>query len=400
MKLKYVSLFMVLLITFSMILPTSYAAQKTLDQLLAEATANRNAYNAAKNQKELTIQERDEAARQKASIEAQITELEKNLNDIEAQITKFQADIQKKDKQMKEIISFVQLTGGENNYLEYIFGATDFTDFIYRVSVSEQLSNYNNNLIKEYQDDVKKLDDKKNELASKQNELTKKEQELAVLEVQLNSIIEKISEGMLSQDEEYKTTIGLINNLKSLGCKGSETMSACQTRIANASKNNSSAGSANYNGTYMPITSGWVTSDYGHRSLDYHTGIDFSGGGVTTVYPVASGRVVYVRYGSTSMCGNHIVYVYHPDYGYTTSYWHLTNSYVKTGDYVSPNTAIGKTGGAGYTDGDSVNGTCAYGGHVHLNLFNGLTTTNRGRINPRNWLKNIPRQGVKFTSYR
>ena len=32
------------------------------------------------------------------------------------------------------------------------------------MSVSEQLSNYNNNLIKEYQDDVKKLDDKKNEM--------------------------------------------------------------------------------------------------------------------------------------------------------------------------------------------------------------------------------------------
>ena len=54
-------------------------------------------------------------------------------------------------------MKFVQISNGETNYLEYIFGATDFTDFIYRVSVAEQLGEYNDRLIKEYNADIESL---------------------------------------------------------------------------------------------------------------------------------------------------------------------------------------------------------------------------------------------------
>jgi murein DD-endopeptidase MepM/ murein hydrolase activator NlpD len=151
----------------------------------------------------------------------------------------------------------------------------------------------------------------------------------------------------------------------------------------------------------MPLARGYVTSDYGQRSMDYHTGIDFSNRSVSNVYPVANGRVVHITYGSTSTCGNHIVYVYHNiGSGYTTSYWHLTNANVTVGQNVTPNTVLGQTGGAGYTDGQYYNGKyvqCAYGGHVHLNLFRGLTTTNSGRINPRILMPQIPSEGTYFT---
>ena len=287
---------------------------------------------------------------------------------------------------MKEIMSFVQVSNGETNYLEYIFGATDFTDFIYRVSVAEQLGDYNKKLIDEYNKDIEKLDNKKKELETKQEELNKKQQELAELEAKLSAKIEKIAEGMSTQDDEYKTTIALIKSLKALGCKGSETKSSCQARIAASMRNKSSSSNTNISGTpvsggfYMPLAAGRVTSDYGPRSLDYHTGIDFATGSVSNVYPVTAGRVVHITYGSTKTCGNHIVYVYHDIRGgYTTSYWHLINAKVSVGQDVYPNTVLGQIGGVGYTDGYySSSGwvTCAYGGHVHLNLFNGLATTN------------------------
>ncbi len=390
---KKVCLFVTILVTCSMFLSTGYAAQKTLNELKSEAQANRDAYNKAKSQKAETEAEKNEATKQKQEVESQISSIQSEVTNVQNQIEKIQKDIDKKNEQMKDIMSFVQVTDGENNYLEYIFGATDFTDFIYRVSVAEQLGNYNETLIKEYNKSAKELENKKNELASKQSELTKKQQELATLEAKLNQEVQKISEGMLTQDQEYKETISLINNLISLGCSGSETMSSCQARIAKQSKGNS-GGSANYNGTYMPLTSGQVTSGYGWRTGEFHTGIDFSNGSVSNVYPVASGQVVNYKDGSTSTCGNHIIYVYHPDYGYTTSYWHLTNRSVSLGQWVNPGTVLGQIGGRGYTD------PCAYGGHVHLNLFNGLTTSNSGRIDPKTWLKNIPSQGVWFTSYR
>lgn len=401
-KLSIVVLIFVLCFSFAFSFGGAYAKEQTLDELSAQAKANREAYNKAKAEKELTETERAKAIQEKASVESEIKNIEAQLNTIQKDIDELQESIEVKDKEIKELMEFVQVANGESSYLEYAFGASTFTDFIYRVAVAEQLSNYNDELIEGYNKDIKNLEIKQKELNNKQAEFEKKQQELTILEAKLNKEIEQISEGMASKDDEYKTQMGLINSLKSLGCKGSETMSSCKARIAASIPSNtpSVGGVPSANGTYMPLARGYVTSDYGKRSLDFHTGIDFSNRAVSNVYPVANGRVVHITYGSTSTCGNHIVYVYHNiGGGYTTSYWHLTNAKVSIGQNVTPNTVLGQTGGPGYTDGQYYNGQyvkCAYGGHVHLNLFRGLTTTNSGRINPRILMPQIPREGTYF----
>lgn len=399
MKIKLFSILLIGVVLFSMSLPTSYAAaEKTLGQLKAEAEANRKAYNAAKAEKELTEAERNQAQEQKKQVESEISSIENQLESISNQIEQIQKDIDKKDEQMKEIMSFVQVTNGDSNYLEYIFGATDFTDFIYRISVAEQLGDYNEKLIEEYNNDVKELDNKKSELSTKQQELNTKQQQLAVLEARLNKEIENITEGMLDKDEEYKVTISMINNLKSLGCDNDETLTQCQRKLDNSRP----GGIVVTGNTYMPIARGRVSSAYGYRDLDgngsledFHTGVDFSNSNYgDPVYPVASGTVVAIRYPSGNrQCGNHIVYVYHNGLGYTTSYWHMTSVNVKKNQVVYPDTKLGSMGGLNRED------ECAFGVHVHLNVFNGLHTTNSGRQNPNNYIKNIPSKGVYFTSY-
>ena len=386
------------------------AKEKTLGELKAEAEANRKAYSKAKSEKELTQEEKNKATAEKERVQEEITSIQKNLEDIQKQIEKIQEDIKKKDKQMKEIMGFVQVSNGETKYMEYIFGATDFTDFIYRVSVAEQLGDYNEQLIEEYNNDVKKLDAKQQELTAKQQELDKKEQELTVLEAKLSKELEEISEGMLSKEEEYNTTISLINNLKKLNCSDNQTLSQCQAAIAERARRSSYSGGSggrpsggssysggtpvSTNGTYMPIAYGYVTSDYGWRTGEFHTGIDFSGSGHgSNVYAVASGVVVNITYPAyRGACGNHIVYVFHNINGvqYTTSYWHLLNATVSVGQNVTPNTVLGHMGGLHSED------SCAYGAHVHLNLFRGLSTNNSGRINPRIMMPQIPSQGQYF----
>ena len=154
----------------------AFAREKTLGELEKEAKANRDAYNKAKNQKALSEKERAEAIKQKAQIEIEIKTINNQLVIIEKDVEKLQKDIEKKDKEIKKIMKFVQVSNGESAYLEYAFGASSFTDFIYRVSVAEQLSNYNDELIKEYNQDIKNLEQKQKELVNKQTELSKKEQ--------------------------------------------------------------------------------------------------------------------------------------------------------------------------------------------------------------------------------
>ncbi len=399
MKTKIFGVIMLMLVVFSMVLPTSYAKEKTLNELEAEAKANREAYNKAKNEKELTEAERDKATAQKAEVEKEISSIETQLDSIGAQIEEIQKDIDAKDEQMKDIMSFVQVTNGDSNYLEYIFGATDFTDFIYRISVAEQLGNYNEQLIEEYNADVEKLDNKQSELNTKQEELNKKQSELTVLEAQLNKEIETLQSGMVSKDQAYKTQIELIQSMKSRGCKGTDTATSCQNRLS------SSSSLPSVNGTHMPINSGYVTSDYGYRSYDnsFHTGIDYSKSVAgDPVYPVADGEVILLNYNRS--CGNHIVYVKHNINGhsYITSYWHLSSWSVSVGQKVSYTTQIGKM--AGRNSGDS----CSGGIHVHLNLFDNAGNKwennvarggnpNSGRINPRTIVPQTPAKGGHFS---
>ena len=393
---RFFSLLLVFVLSFFLIIPATRAKEATLNELLAQARANREAYNEAKSQKALTEQEREKAIQDKAAAEAEIENINKELEQIEKDVEKLQKSIEKKDEEIKEIMKFVQVSEGSSTYLEYIFGANSFTDFIYRVSVAEQLSDYNDKLIKEYNQNVKDLEQKQVDLSNKQVELNKKQQELTILEAKLSEKIEKLQSGIISKDQEYKTQINLINSMKSRGCSGNDTVSECL----------SGGNLASVNGTYMPIARGYVTSDYGWRSYgggEYHTGIDFSNSTAgDTVYPIADGQVILLDNNPT--CGNHIVYVKHNINGhsYITSYWHLSSWSVRVGQYVSYTTKIGSM--AGRNTGDR----CSGGIHVHLNLFDNAGNSwenrvasggnpNSGRIDPKTIAPQIPREGSYFS---
>ena len=195
--------FMGFLLIAMLFVPTwNVNAAQTLNDLIKEAEANKAAYEKAKNQKALTEKERDEATAQKAEVEKEIESINAEVKQIEKDVENLQKSIEIKDKEIKNLMKFVQVSNGESAYLEYAFGASSFTDFIYRVSVAEQLSSYNEELINEYNQNIKDLEQKQKDLATKQTELSKKQQELTILEAKLNKEIENIKEGMLSKDAE------------------------------------------------------------------------------------------------------------------------------------------------------------------------------------------------------
>ena len=152
----------IILITLVLVIPGYVEAkEKTLDQLNAEAKANRDAYAKAKAEKELSEKEKAEAIAEKAKVENEIEKVNANIEKLEQEIAELEEEIKIKDKEIKKLMEFVQVSNGENTYMEYIFGASDFTDFIYRVSVAEQLSSYNDDLIKQYNEALEESEKQK-----------------------------------------------------------------------------------------------------------------------------------------------------------------------------------------------------------------------------------------------
>ena len=132
------------------------ADSKTLGDLKNELAKFKEDYKNNRLQKEMDEQE-------KINIEGQIINITKEMDDIRTEIVEInetikqlEIDIENKKQEITNILTLTQVSNGESAYLEYIFGAKDFTDFIYRAAISEQLTSYNNNLVESYKNDIER----------------------------------------------------------------------------------------------------------------------------------------------------------------------------------------------------------------------------------------------------
>lgn len=375
----------VMLIAVSIIVPTEKVEGKTLRDLkeeLAELEAN---YKTNQQDKQLTEQE---LATVKNNIYAISTEIEsaqtevKNLND---EIIALEEEIKNREEEIKEYLRYYQLSNGESAYLEYVFGAADYTDFIYRLAVTEQLTKYNDELVKKHNETIEENKQKTQELADKQVELSNKQAELSKSMEELGSQLSTITDESVSIEEEIKMQKEAIDYYQNqLKCGLDEDLNTCGRDKLPANTK-----------FYRPIVSGYVTSEFGQRTFDYHYGIDLS----TTendapVYAAANGVVISVVYKSS--CGGTKVYVHHNVNGqtYTTSYVHLRQALVSKGDVVTTNTQVGVMGGNPYRE---TWDKCSTGTHLHFQIANGLylkdymywSTYQAKSFNPRNAI-NLP----------
>lgn len=372
---------------------------KTLGDIKRELAKYEADYLANKLEKEMTKEEIKNANNQIKQINKEIDQIGIDIINLNNEIEELEKRIVKKKAEIEKILVFIQISNGENPYLEYAFGASDFTDFIYRLSVAEQLADYNEKLIKQFNENIENNNKKKEELANKKVSLKEKQDDLSNLVVKLNTRVEELDEYTISIEEEIrlrKEAIELYE--KQYGCKDNEEIDACLNRNVLPPDT----------AFYRPLQSGVVTSEFGYRSFwlngkwisnDFHGGIDVSTtDNNTPVYASAAGVVIAIS--RNQSCGKNIVYIQHRVKGekYTTSYWHLRKVTVNQGDKVTKDTQIGIMGGA-----KSDNDSCSTGAHVHFVVSTGLyltdyhshATYNANRINPR-IVVNFPKLDVYF----
>lgn len=341
-----------------------------------------------KEELEKTRQELKNQQAQEKLNQEQINKINANINNINAtikqigddmirlneEIEQAKVEIAEKDAQIKEVINFLQVSSGESEYMEYIFGAKDFTDFIYRMSITEQMTDYNDRLIDEANALIENNKKKQEELTNKEKELKNKQEELSKELAKVKADLSKIYDIFVDLEESIKvqeSTVKLYE--EDLKCGLDEDTDACLERVL---RENLEAALKSAIFT-RPLTSGYISSNYGNRcfwlngvwTCDFHTGIDIAAPLGTPIYSTSVGVVTAItpRY----HCGGNMVFIHHWIDGrtYTSLYMHMYQVNVKVGDVVSGNTVIGTVGGdPGVTWWDS----CSTGSHLHFTLLNGL----------------------------
>lgn len=300
-----------------------------------------------------------------ASIESQISKVEEEIDILQKEIEESNQKILKKSKESKQIMAYYQIASGDNAYLEYAFGAETITDMIYRVSIVEQLTEYNDKVMKELKELIAENNKKKASLSSKKQELNSLKQQLQSEKERIDADTASIQAGMPSLEEQLKSAQASLKRLQELGCNDNEDIIACQNR-----RNPGGSGSTpSTNGFYRPTEKGRVSQyykgcgTYNPRTwmCSGHTGMDLTStikGEKIPLYPVAPGVISAIYSDPNGALVVKIRHKYNGTILYST-YAHL-DSYANiwVGEEVDYSTRIGIMGNTGYS----------FGVHLHLEI--------------------------------
>ena len=357
MKLKIKKVLAVLL-SIALVIPINVSA-KTLGDLRNEYDALEAAYREKQAEIEANQNEQHNTNARIDEIYGEIAQAERDIADLNQKIDELNRKIEEKDKQIKAVIKYYQVSNGESELLEYLFSASSITDFIYRATVTEQLSRYNSNLIEEMhsliEESKKAIEDlhaKEDSLRTLQDELRSK---LYILQMEAISLSDE--EDSIEKDIEASRAI--IQFYIDSGCDVDDDISVCANQQLPI-------------GTrfWRPLQSGYMTStwysDYLYDgSCRSHAGVDIGAAEGTPVYSISDGKVVYAEWGWNGGYGNKVVIQHYINgQNYTSLYGHLSGINVNVGDIVTKDSVIGFVGNTGNS----------YGAHLHLNLCIGLTS--------------------------
>lgn len=380
-------------------IPSLNVSGKTLGDLRKELESTIQDLQNNNNEKNLTQEQINTAKQNIISINNTISEINGQIIQLTSEIEELNTQIKTKDEEIKKIVNFLQIANGESAYLEYTFGAKDFTDFIYRAAVSEQLANYNNKLIAEYNGLISEKEEKQTSLNTEKQNLANKQIELEGEIEKLGNKINELESESLDLSDSIETQKEIIKMYEEKGCKDDEQTNSCGRDALPPDT-----------AFWRPLTHGYISSNYGYRTYwinggyksDFHAGVDTGVDGGTPIYATANGTVASItRYAS---CGGNYVYIHHlvNDKYYTSLYMHMRDIYVNVGDTVTKNTVIGTVGGNPYIEyWDS----CSTGSHLHFTMFYGRVGVDyyawgssyyANRVDPR-VLVNFPALGSSFS---
>ena len=375
-------LFIMILFIF-MFIPYNKVEAKTLQDLYNELDVLEKKREAANNNQKLTESEINKLNSEIATINSNITITKNEIVQAEKDVKKSEEEISNKKEETNDYLLFLQLSNSGNTYLEYLFDAEDYTDFIYRYAVVSQMSEYNNNLINDLEKLIEELGEKKKDLSEKEKKLETQRNEFNSKLITLRANLKDIKAEGYDIDDDIEVLKRQINNYKNMGCSLNQDLSVC-TKVPYA------------DGWKYPLKSGCVTSEY----TGFNERTDYSGGGDhhaidlgcnpegTPVYAAAAGVVRRIaRYN----CGGNAVYIYHivNGKGYTSVYMHLLSYNVKENQHVTEDTVIGYVGGYSTSSAHGGYDNCTTGAHLHFGLASGdnFASFNVYSFNPRNLFK-------------
>ncbi len=349
---KIFNITLILVFTIGIVIPTNVkAAGETLQDYINLMEQYEREYNEAQSQVNLTQEQINQINAEIVSINNQISQIQNEITKLHAEITEANLEIKEKSLESEELFKYFQVANSEDVHVEYIFGADDINDMIYRMHIVEQLTEYNDTIIKELESLIEANNQREIELDSKSGELNEQNIALASKRSELEGEKLLASEGAVSSKKQLENQQGIVDAYEAMGCKPADVIGVdCATGSRAV-------------GWYYPTSTGRLTSALGYRWGTFHQGTDIGSnyGTGEKIYPVANGIISSIYYDNAgALC----VIIYHQDAAgkwYSSLYAHLSSwsPHIYVGKEVTHLDYIGYMGNTGYS----------FGVHLHLEII-------------------------------
>ena len=316
-----------------------------------------------------------------AELDIKIAEKEQEIVQIEQQLKEARENEVDQYEAMEQRIRFMY-ERGNSAYISLILEAENFSEMLNKAEYIEEISNYDREMLKEYQETKEaivflkeQLEKEEEMLQSAQEEAAKKEGEMSDLIDQKEKQIENYETDINNKEKaikEYEAEIAAQNaTIAALEAQIAQT----ERELADVSGNDVGETPCYGGGTFCWPAPSYtrISDDYGNRIhptlgvQQFHNGIDMAAPNGSPILAAESGTVVAATYNSSM--GNYIM-INHGN-GLYTIYMHASALYVSTGQKVTRGQKIAAVGSTGRSTGP----------HLHFSV-----RQNGSYVNPRNFL--------------
>jgi murein DD-endopeptidase MepM/ murein hydrolase activator NlpD len=354
-----------------------------------------------KSEKENLEQAKDDLSDYVVELDGQLMTIQDKLTQLETKIAEKELEVEQIQEQlrtaeeneanqyasMKQRIKFMYENGNQA-YVDMLFGAESFADMMNKAEYIAEMSDYDRNMLVEYQNTKTAIEQLKDQLEQEQEALLASQDEANQKEGEMSDLIDQKQ----AQIESYETDISnkeqAIKEYEAEIAAQNATIAALENQIAQAEaaqRQKDVSGNSVETTTTASVYSGgafcWpapsytrISDDYGNRMhptlgvMQFHNGLDMAAPGGSSILAAADGTVVAASYSSTM--GNYIM-INHGS-GLYTIYMHASALYVSAGQSVSKGQKIAAVGSTGRSTGN----------HLHFSV-----RQNGSYVSPWNFLR-------------
>lgn len=325
---------------------------------------------------------------QTQNINKQITAYNDLIADKQAELDAATAHWQELNDKYKERIRAME-EDGKLSYWSVLFKANNFSDFLDRLSMIEEIAASDQRRLKELNEAAKEMEEAKVGLENEKIALEASKIELEETSkklVEASAEADKLLKKLIATGEEYQKlldeaerkeseTASTIDKLEYAYDEAKEREYQQWLASQKPTSNGSSSNVVDGITWLMPIDYDYFSSPFGYRwhpiygDWRFHYGVDLSAPQGTPIVASRSGVVTTTDYEAGG--AGYYVSINHMD-GFATRYLHMTHYIVSPGQYVAAGQVIGYCGSTGGSTGP----------HLHFSVYyNGVAVNPAKYIN-------------------